>query len=109
MSAEETTNTLKPKDVQLTFKDRPNLPYTKADFGRSCRIGNEIAITFYQHDYMRLALALQRDADKPFAADLHPLARVVMNEESFVQLLDDLVGLASATGIKWEPKINDRK
>lgn len=107
MSEDETTNKLKPKDVVLTFKDRPNLPYTKASFGRSCRVGDEIAITFYQHDYMRLAIALQQN-DKP-VADLHPVSRVVMTEEAFVQLLDDLVKLATISGLKWEPRINEEK
>jgi len=94
------------QQVLLSFKEDSTLRYHKVDQARACRVGKDLAISFYQVDYTQLALCsvLNRTGESPQSIQLEvaPVTRVVMNEDAFVILVQELTRIAKATGIVWE-------
>jgi hypothetical protein len=80
--------------------DDDRLPYAKVDGVKACRVGSNIAFSFYQFDYNALANAMAGTSKVPLSdMKLIPVAKVVLDLEGFarfrteferfVTLLDD--------------------
>jgi len=80
------------KQVQFAkVGENDQMPYVKIDISKSCRVGGNFAISFYQIDYQALALALNNQSSlKPGENMLIPVSKIVMDFTVFNQLREEL-------------------
>ncbi|OHD55817.1 MAG: hypothetical protein A2Y33_14375 [Spirochaetes bacterium GWF1_51_8] len=82
------------EEKKLEFKNigiNDHIPYTKVDLAKSCRISENFAFSFYQMDYQALAASLTNQSElKANEIGLIPVAKIVLNHESFLQLRNEI-------------------
>jgi glutaredoxin-related protein len=68
------------------------IPYTKIDITKVCRLNENFAISFYQMDYQALAYFLNDQSSMKNQEDIQviPVLKSVMNLQSFLQLRNDI-------------------
>lgn len=86
------------KEQSINFTgigDNDQVPYSKIDVIKSCRVGTNFAISFYQIDYHALANSLNKISNiEPSKTKLMPLSKVVMDRQTFDRLRKELDELA---------------
>lgn len=99
---QEPARTEKQMQMAVSFKYENSPPYLKIDQSKACKIGADFSINFFQYDYLKIATYAETAQDQPLVVELAPISRVVMNEETFSNLVRELVRMAKALGVNWE-------
>jgi hypothetical protein len=71
------------------------VPYTKADLVKACRISGNFALSFYQLDYQALANAFAPGGKQIAADQVHPMpvAKIVLDQDGFKALVNEIHSL----------------
>jgi hypothetical protein len=91
--------------IQIRLVPEPPIPYAKADAFQVCRLDQTFALSCYQIDYQIVASWAQtQDASTPGVVDNIPparlVARVVMDEQGFRRIRDELNRIFELSGLK---------
>lgn len=82
------------ENKNLQFKDlgkNDKVPYTKVDISKSSAISGNFALSFYQFDYNGIATSLSMGKQElDHSHYLIPVAKVVMDNQSFKQLYNEM-------------------
>ncbi len=95
--------------MKITFKgtgDNDGVPYKAADITKACRLGDSVAISFYQLDYQAVVNQLISTQEYEASQHLIPACKVVLPLRAFQQMFNELSNLAEqlvAQGVMEEP------
>lgn len=76
--------------VKLPVSDSKNQPYIKIDATKSCRVGDDFALNFYQFDYLKIATSLESENKIIDENSVNTVGKFTMTYTGFVNLRDEL-------------------